>query len=265
MNDNFKNKRYDYDIKNNLDFTNPDKSSRVDNKNFDTDDEQLLPYESSLTTISENFKYFLTDIVNPKITDTSKNTIPVNVKHENAEDIVDIQKLGYIRDNKTKKPITPIITFKRLSIEKETLFPTFLKNENRVVISTKADPKNKYLDYDNKPFYPVKEYYTVSVPDFLNIPFEVNIWTSYSYQLDNILERMYYYEGAFYGKNKFKSKITVTDSGINIIKDVDSQRIIRSNVSFQVMGKLVLSDLNTIKNVTKTYSIRNIKIDEHYE
>lgn len=255
-----KNKRFEYELKNNL--TSKD---RVESKNYDSDDTNLIKMESSLTTISDNFKYFLTNIVNPKVIDVNNNTIPVQIKYESGEDIVDIQKQGYIRDNKTNKPITPLVTFKRLSIEKEKIFPTILKDKSRVVISQTSNPNDIYLDYNDKEFNPVNIYYTVAVPDFVTIPFELNIWTDTSYAMDYILERMYYYEGAYYGKTSTKSEITITDSTINIMKDVDNQRLVRSSVSFMVKGKLILSDLNTIKNVTKQYSIRNIKIDESYE
>jgi hypothetical protein len=174
--------------------------------------------------------------------------------------------MGYIRDKITKKPVVPIISFKRLSIEKELFFPTFLRNaqENRIVIDIRSDDKNKYFDFNKKQFYPVYQYYSIGVPDFVNIQFEANIWTSYSYEMDYILERLYYYEGAFYGKD-IKSKISITDSGINIIKDVDNQRLVRANVSFEVKGKLLLKDLNVAKNVTKDYSNRVININEKIE
>lgn len=257
--DNFKNKRYNYTL--------GDDNGRVQNKNYEGDSLYEEIVQSSLTNISENFRYFIEEIVNPKIVDVNNNVVSVNVKHENAEDIVDIQKLGYIRDKTTGKPIIPLITFKRRSIEKENYFPTMLRTigENRIVVSQNNDNKNKYLDYKNKPYYPLKEYFSVGVPDFVRIPFDVNIWTNLSQEMDYILERFYYYEGAYYGKNIDPSKIDITDSSINVTKDVDNQRLVRTNVSFEVVGKIIVGDLNESKNLTKKYSNRIIKIDEKIE
>lgn len=274
---NYKNKKYNYNIGYKDDLNVEDKSrnvagdknnKRVENKSYEGDSLAEKSIESSLTSISENFRYFIEEVVNPKIVDVNKNSIPVTVKHENAEDIVDIQKLGYIRDKTTNKPIIPLITFKRRSIEKENYFPTLLRNigENRIILTQKNDNKNKYLDYNNKPFYPTREYVSVGVPDFVRIPFDLNVWTGLSQELDYILERMYYYEGAYYGKSGGSpSKISITDSSINIMKDVDNQRLVRSNISFEVTGKLILGDLNESKNVTKEYSNRIVRINEKIE
>ena len=57
---------------------------------------------------------------------------------------------------------------------------------------------------------PQNEYYNVAVPDYVNLSYDFIIWTTYIQQMNSIVEKIQYSEGAYWGepgKMRFRTSI----------------------------------------------------------
>ena len=63
---------------------------------------------------------------------------------------------------------------------------------------------------------PQREYYNVTMPDYVAITYDFIVWTSYIEQMNKIVERVVYSDGAYWGdpdKMKFRTSVdTFTDA-----------------------------------------------------
>ena len=87
----------------------------------------------------------------------------------------------------------------KLDANDPKIFYTFQKSIHNKIVLTNLVLKN---------LEPNREYYNVSMPDYMNLTYEFTIWTSYIEQMNKIVEKINYSDGAYWGepgKMKFKS------------------------------------------------------------
>ena len=196
----------------------------------------------TLKDIDSAIIYYLENVIKPSVEENGEN-IKVPILYGSVERWKAILRDGFLRDKK-RQIITPVIVFKRNTI-----------NINETIPQDKLDANNPHLFYPFQKKYSQvnrydnlatqigtvsqREYYNVSFPDYVTLTYDFIIWTSFIEQMNKIVERMNYSDGAYWGnpeKMRFRSTIDSFDDATEI---GDTERLIRTNFNVTINGYLL--------------------------
>ena len=187
--------------------------------------------------------------------------------YSNPERWNSIQKNGYLVDNK-KQLIIPLIVFKRNSISKdETLNVDKIDPLNPQLFrsfQSKYSQKNRYDNFAvQQGLNKTKELYTVGVPDYVNLEYEFIVWTSYTEQMNRIIEKIIWSEGSYWGEDgKFKFRTSIDNYTDASEFTVNSERLIRTNFSVTLKGYLIPEEFNNVVTTQKHLTPKRILIGD---
>lgn len=227
-----------------------DVSNRSNNVQLDQDENKEL--KIGLYDIDSVIKYYFDNTIKPTITDNGVE-LQVPVIYGASEKWKNVKKDGYFRD-KTGKIQCPLIAYKRTSIEKnrnltskvDANFPQVYYQQE-----VKYTQQNKYDAFSiltNQK--PAKSYVNVIVPEYVNITYDVIMWTDYVEQMNGLVESILYSEGSFWGDQerfKFRTKVDSISNTTEIQNDND--RLVRSTFSITLFGYIVTDAL--VKKLSK--------------
>jgi hypothetical protein len=196
----------------------------------------------TLKDIDSAIIYYLENVIKPSVEENGEN-IKVPILYGSVERWKAILRDGFLRDKK-RQIITPVIVFKRNTI-----------NINETIPQDKLDANNPHLFYPFQKKYSQvnrydnlatqigtvsqREYYNVSFPDYVTLTYDFIIWTSFIEQMNKIVERMNYSDGAYWGnpeKMRFRSTIDSFDDATEI---GEAERLIRTNFNVTINGYLL--------------------------
>lgn len=166
-----------------------------------------------------------------------------------------ISKQGYLRDKK-RQIITPLIVFKRTGMSRDDNMPVDKLDANDPNLFYSFEKKftqhNRYDKFSvQKNLSPGKEYYNVAMPDYVQLSYEFTIWTSYIEQMNQIVEKVNYSDGAYWGepgKMRFRTRI----ESFSDASQVDGERLIKTTFSLNLNGYIVPETFNS-KTTTQKY------------
>jgi len=230
------------------------------------DSDNVKNLSIGLMDIDGAIMYYFNNVIKPVVQENDES-VKVPIMYSNPERWNTIQKNGYLIDNK-KQLITPLIVFKRTSIEKDTslgvdklnptdpkLFYTFQK---------KYSKENRYDNFAvQQGLNKTKELYTVAVPDYVSVTYEFIVWTSYTEQMNKIIEKVIFSEGSYWGEDgKFKFR-TAIDSYTDASEfSVNSERIIKTNFTVTLKGYLIPEEFNNVVTTQKHLTPKRILIGD---
>jgi len=219
-----------------------------------------------LMDIDAAIMYYFNNVIKPVVQENDES-IKVPLMYSNPERWASIQKNGYLIDNK-KQLIIPLIVFKRNSIEKDTsmavdkldptdpkLFYTFQK---------KYSKENRYDNFAvQQGLNKTKELYTVGVPDYVSLTYDFIIWTTYTEQMNKIIEKIIWSEGSYWGEDgKFKFRTSIDSYTDASETSVNSERLIRTNFSVTLKGYLIPEEFNNVVTTQKALTPKRILIGD---
>ena len=154
-----------------------------------------------------------------------------------------IKRDGFMRDKK-RQIITPVVVYRRTSIEKDDMVPQDKLDANNphlfYTFEKKFSQENRYDNFSQQiGLLPQREYYNVMLPDYVTLTYDFIIWTSYIEQMNKIVERVVYSDGAYWGhpdKMRFRTSI---DSFTDATEISDTERIVRTNFTVTLRGYLL--------------------------
>ena len=230
-------------------------------------DDDLKELSIGLKDLDYAIKYYFDNVIRPEIDDYgTKRSVPVI--YGSPEKWKNVQEDGYFRD-KDGKIIAPVIAYKRTSLTKNrSLSSKVDANFPQVYYSqqVKYSDNNKYDQFSkltNRT--PVKTFINTVMADYVDITYDVVVWTDYVEQMNNIVEAIMYSEGSFWGEKerfKFRTKIDSFTNTTDLLQD--SERIVRTNFTITMFGYIVPDVL--VKNLSeklsgKTYSLSQLRTD----
>ena len=203
----------------------------------------------SLMDIDSAIMYYLTDVIKPTVVDNGES-VKVPIMYSSPERWAAIQKTGFMRDKK-RQLILPVIAFRRTGMQKDETIPLDTMDPEEPKLHWQFE--RKYTDanrYDNfsiqQGLIPQREFYNVAVPDYMVLNYDFIIWTHYIEQMNKLVERINWSEGAYWGepgKMKFRTSIdSFTDS-----TDVsEKERIVKTEFSVTLKGYLLPEAFNEL-------------------
>jgi len=220
--------------------------------------DDVKQFTVGLKDVDSAIVYYFNDVIRPSVV---QNGIKVNVPvmYGSPERWAAVQKDGFYRD-KNGKIQTPLIMFKRDSIEKNRNLGNKMDANNPVhfgIFEKKYSQKNVYDTFsalNNR--VPVKEFYGVIMPDYVNLVYSCTIFTEYVEQMNKIVESINFASDSYWGDpERFKFRASI-DTYSTVTELADRQdRTVRTTFQIKIAGYVVSDQINTsIANPNKFYS-----------
>ena len=130
---------------------------------------------------------YIRDVLKLQVTENGQ-IIDVPIMYANGEKWAQVQAKGYMRDRKGKI-MTPVVSIRRGSIiERDTLKSLGVNNNpagNDFVHQNKHTIENKYDRFSvQHGSQRKKEFYIAPVPEFVDVSYELLLWTEYTEQMN---------------------------------------------------------------------------------
>jgi len=209
----------------------------------------------SLYDVDNAIFNYMNDIVVPTLKlDNAEINVPVI--YGNAERWKAAQIDGVYRDKRGKIQL-PLIMFKRTTVARNEAIPML----NRFVhypSYQKYSQKNKYDKFSIlNNFQPRKEVYDVTMPDYVDISYEVMIWTNFTEHMNTIVEAFKWAADEYWGdKDKFKFKVEI-DSFDKVMEMTDNgERIVRTEFTMLAKAYLLPERFDNEPTTKKSISTR---------
>ena len=210
-------------------------------------------------------KWFIENEIQPQV-EANGELINVPVIFANGEKWDNVRRLGYLRDEKGMLQ-SPIIVLKRNSLsERDQLRKLDINRPisgNQLIYKQKYNKRNRYSD-DLIPIPindPVQsqELYTVNVPEYVDIEYDMMIWTDFTTQMNDLVEQIMPY-GTFAWGNEFnKYRTFIRQMSFETINTVGEDRLVRCTVPLTVNGTLMAEQEYRQNVVQKRYSIKKLE------
>jgi hypothetical protein len=210
----------------------------------------------NLIDIDSSILYYFENIIQPSVEDNGEN-VKVPIMYASPERWKSIQRDGFLRDKK-RQIITPVVVYKRTSVERDETVPQDKLDANNPNLFYSFEKKySRSHRYDNfglqQGLLPQKEYYNVMFPDYVNITYEFIIWTTYMEQMNKIVEKVIYSDGAYWGdpeKLRFRSRV---ESFSDVTEVSDAERLVRTNFTVSLRGYLLPKGNFDHRSTTQKY------------
>ena len=198
--------------------------------------------------------HYFNEVIKPEV-EVNKEKVKVPCIYASPERWNAISKQGFLRDKK-KQIIVPLIAFKRTGMSRNDNMPIDKLDANDPKIfytfQKKYSQQNRFDKFSvQKNLEPNREYYNVAMPDYMNLTYEFTIWTSYIEQMNKIVEKINYSDGAYWGepgKMKFKSSI----ESFSDASQIDGEKLIQTTFSVNLYG-YILPETFDGKTTTQKY------------
>jgi hypothetical protein len=210
---------------------------------------------------------YIKDIIQPQIIENNA-VISVPVMYANGEKWAQIQKKGFMYDEKGKI-MTPLISLRRNSIVERDTMKTLGVNQNpagnNYVSQNKHTLTNKYDRFSVlQGTKPSKEFYISPVPEFVDVSYEMLIWTEYTDQLNSIVEQIMPLNGFAWGTT-WKFPVQISDYGFETINNSGEDRLVRATLPFNTKGTLLSPHELRTSNMQKRFSVKKINFKSETE
>ena len=196
----------------------------------------------TLMDLDSAIMFYFDSVIKPSVEDSGEN-IKVPIMYASPERWKSIQRDGFLRDKK-RQIVTPVIVYRRTSVERDDTIPQDKLDANNphlfYTFEKKYSQVNRYDNFQTQiGILPQKEYYNVMLPDYVNLSYDFIIWTSYIEQMNAIVEKVVYSDGAYWGdpdKLRFRSRI---ESFTDATEVGDTERLVRTNFTVTLRGYLL--------------------------
>lgn len=248
-------------------------SKGVENKEFGRandirrDNDNLHSLSVGLFDLDYTIKYYFDEVIKPEVEEAGTN-IKVPVIYGSPEKWKSVQADGYIRD-KNGKIQAPLIAYKRTAITKNRGLSNKVDANYPNIYYTQEigySQVNKYDQFSKLTnSKPIKTYINTVIPDYVDITYDVIIWTDYVESMNKIVESVLYSEGSYWGdmeRFKFRTKIDSFTNTTDLLQDSD--RVIRTTFQLTLFGHIVpdvlIKQLSN-KQSEKAYDTRQIVLE----
>ena len=208
--------------------------------------------------------YYFNEVIKPDVT-VNDEKVKVPCVYASPERWNQITKQGFLRDKK-RQIIVPLIVYKRTAISRDDQMVTDKLDANDPKIFYSFQKKFSHFNrYDKfsiqQGLNPGKEYYNVAMPDYVNLTYEFTIWTSYIEQMNSIVEKINYSDGAYWGepgKMRFRTRI----ESFSDASQIEGERLIKTTFSVNLMGYILPESYDNYNTTEKYLAPKKIIIKE---
>ena len=230
------------------------------------DDDVIRSPKRTLYDIDYAIKWFIENDIRPQIT-ADQTLIDIPIIYANGEKWDNVQRLGYLRDEKGMLQ-SPVIMLKRNSvIERDnikTLDVNYNPNENVLTYRSKYNERNRYNDpmpnIGNEGAAQDK-IYIINIPKYVTIEYDMMIWCDFTMQLNDVVEQILPYGRFSWGNGPEKFPTTIGSVNFETINTVGEDRLVRATIPLTVLATLLPESEARISTIKKMYAIKKVVFD----
>jgi len=208
--------------------------------------------------------YYFNEVIKPEV-DINNEKVKVPCIYASPERWTQVSKQGFLRDKK-RQIIVPLIVFKRTGMSRNDDMPVDKLDANDpklfYTFQKKYSETNRFDKFSVlQNLEPNREYYNVAMPDYMTLTYEFTVWTSYIEQMNKIVEKINYSEGAYWGepgKMRFRSKI----DSFSDASQVEGERLIKTTFSMTLNGYILPEHFNNYNTTQKYLTPKKLVIKE---
>ena len=207
-----------------------------------------------LMDMDSSILYYFNEVIKPEV-EVNKEKVKVPCLYASPERWAAMQRDGYLRDKK-RQIITPLIVYKRTAMAKNTDIAIDKLDANKPNIFYSFEKKyTQHNRYDKfsvlQNISPGKEYYNVAMPDYVTLTYEFTIFTSYIEQMNKIVEKINYSDGAYWGepgKMRFRTQI----ESFSDATEIEGEKLVKTTFGVTLYG-YILPEQYDNQNTTQKY------------
>jgi len=204
---------------------------------------------------------FMRKEIQPKITEND-NVLDVPIMYANGEKWAQIQAKGFMYDAKGKI-MTPLISIRRSAVTERDVLKSLGVNQNpgdnALTFKNKFTKSNAYDRFAvMQGRQPKQEFYIAPVPEYVEINYEMLIWTEYQQQMNEIIEQIIPTNGFAWGTS-WKFTTYISDTSFETINASGEDRLVRSTLNLRTNAALMMPYELRRSNLEKRLSVKHIK------
>lgn len=234
----------------------PSDKKRENQRSLKGDDVKQLTV--GLKDVDEAIVYYFNNVIRPSVIQNGTK-LNVPVIYGSPERWAAVQKDGFYRDKNGKIQV-PLIMFKRDSVTRNRNLGNKIDANNPVhfgIFEKKYSNKNIYDRFSlltNR--IPVKEYYGVIMPDYVDLVYSCTVFTEYVEQMNKIVEAINFASDSYWGNPERFSFRAAIDDYTTVTETVQGgDRTVKTTFTIKIAGYIIPDGINTaIKNPNKFYS-----------
>ena len=211
-------------------------------------------FSVGIMDMDSSILYYFNEVIKPEVK-VNKEKVKVPCLYASPERWAAMQKQGFLRDKK-RQIITPLIVYKRTAMAKNTDIAIDKLDANKPNLFYSFEKKyTQHNRYDKfsvlQNISPGKEFYNVAMPDYVTLTYELTIWTSYIEQMNAIVEKINYSDGAYWGepgKMRFRTSI----ESFSDATEIEGEKLIKTTFGVTLYGYILPEEFNN-QNTTQKY------------
>lgn len=225
--------------------------------------DEVKQFQVGLRDVDAAIIYYFENVIRPSVVQNGTK-VNVPILYGSPERWASVQKDGFYRD-KNGKIQTPLIMFKRDSVTKDRGLGNKMDANNPLhfgVFEKKYSGKNIYDQFGiltNR--IPVKEYYGVIIPDYVNLVYSCTIFTEYVEQMNKIVEGINFASDSYWGDpERFKFRASIDDYTTTTELIQGGDRTVKTTFIIKIGGYIIPDTINaSVANPNKFYSKAALK------
>jgi hypothetical protein len=228
------------------------------------DNDSIANFVMTLYDIDLSISDYMNEVIAPMVTEGGVQ-ISVPIVYGNAERWNSARENGVHRDQ-NGQIILPMIMFNRSGFGKSEQIQTL----NRFLsVSTvkRYSKKNKYDKFAvMNGVKPTIETYNTVYPDHIRLTYDCLAWTSFTSQLNEIVERFNFADDSYWGeKNQQKFKVTIGEFDISNELSANQERLVRASFTLNVEAYILPPDFANKLTTVKSYSPKRVLLMQEIE
>ena len=235
------------------------------------DDDVIRTPRRTLYDIDFAMKWFVENEIQPQVTHNNE-LINVPVIFANGEKWDSVRRLGYLRDEKGMLQ-SPLVVLKRNTMTERDQLKKLDTNRpvsidgigNQMYYRAKYNKRNRYEDE----LFPIpinnpqesKEIYAINIPEYVDIEYDLMLWTDFTTQMNELVEQFMPYGGFAWGNEHNKYQTHMRAFNFETLNTVGEDRLVRATTQLTVKGTLLAEQEFKLSTLQKAYSIKKVRFD----
>jgi hypothetical protein len=209
---------------------------------------------------------YVADVIRPEIVE-NEQVIPVPVIYASGEKWAQIRANGFMYDAEDRM-MTPVITLRRNSITERDTMKKLDVNWNP---ETRDDYARNTLMFENRftktnrydrfsvlqGTRPSRELYVSSIPEYVDVSYDLLIWTEYTEQLNSVIEQIMPTGGFAWGTT-WKFVTNIQDYTFDTVSTPGEDRAVRATLPLMTKGTLLMPYELKRSSLQKRFSTKRI-------
>jgi hypothetical protein len=231
------------------------------------DDDIFRTPRRTIYDIDYAIKWFIDNEIQPQIK-FQQEFVKVPVIFANGEKWDNVQRLGYIRDEKGMLQ-SPLIMIKRGSIEERDSLKHLDQNRqaagNARVYRNRYNKRNRYEDQlfpmpINQP-EPSQEFLLVDIPRYVTVSYDLMMWCDFTTQMNELVDQFMSYSRMSWGNEANRHVTYYGGVSFETVNTVGEDRLVRATLPITVDGTLLNGQEFRRSTLRKMYSVKKLRFD----